>query len=163
MKNELCIIANEVLSDIRSAAWLESELHQDLDRHRRHQMADICEEGNIERVRRILGVSEAEIRLTLQNILVPDRHSSHTNVLEQPDFLTFRFLFPLRESSLTFLKEKIHDYMVAAVMADRSAVIIPECAAIWQERADAALASILQFAATTRQPCHPVRRPLWPL
>ena len=47
---ELVIKSGEVLTDIGSAGWLEQELHPELDRHRRHQMADICEPDNAERV-----------------------------------------------------------------------------------------------------------------
>lgn len=159
----LCIKSSEVLADVRSAGWLESELHPELNRHRRHEMADICESDNIERVWRTLGVCEAEIRLALLKILMPEKESSQVNGLERPEFWTFRFLFRLPAPTASFIKEKIHEYMVATVMADRTAVIIPEASAIWQERSESALAALSQVAATTLPPLSTVCRPLWPL
>ncbi len=159
----LIIKSSEVIADIKSAAWLESELHPELNLHRRHEMADICEKGNIERVWRIFGVRIAEIRLALLKILHPKKHLSHTNDLENPDRWHFCFLFPIPKDKVVFIKEKIHEYLVASVMADRTEVIIPSASPIWQERADAALSALRQLASTTQQSHSPVRRPLWPL
>lgn len=163
METKLCIKASEVISDLRSAAWLESELHPDLNRHRRHEMADICEAGNIERVWRMLGNAVAEIRLTLLKILRHAGHLSHTNDLEHPDAWQFRFIFRLPKDTLGYIKEKIHEYLVAAVMADRTSVILPEASAVWQERRLSSLASLRQIVSITHPPYSPVRRPLWPL
>lgn len=154
--------ADEVLADIRSAAWLEQELHSDLDCHRRHQMADICEPDNIDRIWRVLGLSIAEIRLDIQRILRPQEDNLSDNELESPEQWSFAFLFPLLPDVVSFLKEKIHEYLVAMAMADRTEVIIPQCAHIWRERASEAR-SALREAALTARPAHTrVSRPLWP-
>ncbi len=159
----LLIKSKEVLDDIRSAAWLESELHPELDRHRRHEMADICEKDNIERVWRVLGIAIAEIRLALQKILSPQSQISLVNDLERPEGWEFSFLFQLPSSSTSYLREKIHEYLVAAVMADCTAVIIPTAAKIWQERASDAIASLQNLASISCPNCANVVRPLWPL
>ena len=159
----LCIKSSEVFADIRSAAWLESHLHPELDRNRRHEMADICEKDNIERVWRVLGIAIAEIRLALQRILTPEKDISLENDLDCPESWLFSLRFQLPSSSLTYIKEKIHEHLVAAVMADRSAVIIPTAAAIWQERASGALACLQNLASLSNPPFSRVVRPLWPL
>ena len=158
----LCIKSEELLADIRSAAWLEQELHPELDRHRRHQMADICEEGSVERVWRVLGVSEAEIRYALLAVLRPRDGFIPVNQLERPECLSFSFLADLSADTLSLLKEKIHEYLVASVMADRTAVIIPGAATVWQTRAAEALAALREAAASSACRLRPVRRPLWP-
>ena len=157
------IKSDEVLQDVRSAAWLEAELHPELDRHRRHEMADICENGNIERIWRVLGTATAEIRVALHKLLAPQGTVATVNDLECPDCWHFPLLTPLPKSSAIYIKEKIHEYLVAAVMADRTAVIIPAAADVWQERADNALAALREMAATSHTPLKPVRRPMWPL
>ena len=159
---ELCINSNEVIADIRSAAWLEQDLHPQLDRHRRHQMADICETGNDDRVWRRLGLCVAEIRREAVRILRQEKDSESSNDLMCPVAWTFRFLFPLPASSVGFMKEKIHEYLVASVMADRTEVIIPTASPVWRERAVAALAEIRTLCSTARPPFTPVRRPVWP-
>ncbi|MDE6379180.1 MAG: hypothetical protein K2L11_01810 [Muribaculaceae bacterium] len=159
---ELSIISNEVIADIRSAAWLEQELHSGLDRHRRHQMADICEAGNDDRVWRILALKVAEIRREGSRIFHQEKENPSTNSLLRPEAWRFRFLFPFPPSSVGIVRERIHEYLVAAVMADRTEVIVPEASAIWRERAAAALAGIRVLGATLRPPFSPVRRPIWP-
>ncbi len=150
------------MADIRSAAWLEQELYPDLDRHCRHQMADICEPDNIERVWRVLATAVAEIRLDLLKILHPDTDPDTTNDILTPEVWRFEFLFKLHSSTMTFLKEKIHEYLVASVMADRTQVIIPEAAKIWKERVYSIRSELGSVMATVGRAYTPVRRPLWP-
>lgn len=159
----ICINSEEVLADIRSASWLEQELHPELDRHRRHQMADICEPDNADRVWRVLGVSIAEIRLELLRIIRPPARSIRVDELVCPEEWIFSFLFTLPPDVVSFLREKIHEYLVAAVMADRTEVIIPQCAYIWRERAQEARSALRGIAATARPPYSPARRPMWPM
>ncbi len=159
----MTILSQEVLADIHSAAWLEQELHPDLDRHRRHQMADICEPDNADRVWRILGNAIAELRLALLRILSPPPNFLPDNGLQSPHCWDFSFKYPLPASTLDFLREKIHEYLVASVMADRAAVIIPSCADIWRTRAQDTLAALRNAAATAPTTLHPVRRPIYPI
>lgn len=126
-------------------------------------MADICEDGNIERVWRVLGVSVAEIRLALRHILMKRKRDAPENTLERPDWWEFRFMVPLPPSVFNFIKEKIHEYLVARVMADRTAVIIPDATAVWGERSQSALTALSQAAASVRIASGHVRRPIWPL
>ena len=157
------IISKEVIDDVRSAAWLESELYPQLDLHRRHEMADICEKGSIERVWRVMGISVAEVRMALTRILLRGSRVAPDNTLERPDRWKFRFVCGLSPSALAYIKEKIHEYLVARVMADRTAVIIPAATSVWEERAKMSLAALSNVASTIQLPHGPVRRPLWPL
>lgn len=159
----MTIKTSEILDDVRSAAWLESELHPELDRHRRHEMADICEKGNIERVWRVSAISVAEVRMALSRVLRQESRVVHDNSLERPDRWDFRFICMLPPSILAYIKEKTHEYVVARVMADRAAVIIPAASSVWEERAKTALLSLADVSSTIRLTYGPVRRPLWPL
>lgn len=156
---KVTIKSEEVLADLRSAGWLEQELHPELDRHRRHQMADICEPGSVERVWRVLGAAVAEVRMALLKVLPPLETLLPVNGLERPEEWTFSFASSLRADAVAMLKEKIHEYLVASVMADRCAVIIPGASAVWRMRAEAALGS-LQGASL---PIGRARRPMWPM
>lgn len=156
------ISSREVIDDIRSAAWLESETNPDADIHSRHEMADICEKDNIERVWRILGICVAEIRMALRAILIPDPQEWLRNDLERPEHWDFIFQNRLPPHTANFLKEKIHEYLVARVISDRLAVLIPDAADFWLSSASDILSTISSTSnsATTLRP---VRRPLWPL
>lgn len=159
----LKIKSTEIFADLRSAAWLESELHSELDRHRWHEMADICEVDNAECVWRVLGIAAAEVRVSLQKLLCQQQTLSSENNIERPESWDFNFKFPLQKSTLAFIKEKIHEFFVAAVMADRCAVIIPTACATWQTRKTDALAALQQIAAATYPPFSRIRRYIWPL
>lgn len=159
----LTVISKEVLDDVRSAAWLESELHPDLNRHRRHEMADICEPDNIERVWRVLALCETQVRIALARILSHGLQTRQDNVLLRPAKWDFHFKFPLSASVSGYIREMIHEYMVASVIADRALTIIPDAASAWRVRMDNMLSALRNLAATTRLPAGPVRRPLWPL
>lgn len=144
----ITIISREVTDDIRSAAWLESELHEDFAPHRRHEMADICEEGNIDRIWRVFGLCDAEIRVALRRILADSRPPAAGNTIDRPDKWTYILAEGVSNETASLAKEKIHDYFTASALADRAEVIIPECAPIWKERARDALAELEQCSAT---------------
>lgn len=158
----MTILSTEILADIRSAAWLEGELHPELDRHRRHEMADICEPDNVERVWRVLALCEAQVRLALSRIVCAQAQTQEANVLLRPTKWDFQFRYAVSASVLGYLREKIHEYMLSGVMADRCSTIIPDAAATWASRRDAALGALQNLAATTRLPTGPARRPLFP-
>lgn len=163
MRHNLIIKAKEVMADIRSAAWMESEVHPELNRHRRHEMADICEEDNIATVWRDAGLAVAQVRYVLHRILALEMATEAINVIERPEVWNFRFLFPLPHTTLEYLKEKIHEYIVATVMAERAEVIIPECAPIWKLRAKDTYLQLRSMASISPLPQSRVRRPLWPV
>lgn len=158
----ITIQAEEVMADVRSAAWLEQELHEGLDRHRRHQMADICEEGNVETAWRVLATAVSEVRMALRKILREEHATPLHNELARPDEWRFGLLFRIPTATTGYLRDKIHEYLVAAVMEDRAGVIIPECRRIWKERAEEALRQLEWVATTARTPWGRVKRPIWP-
>jgi len=158
----ITIISREVLDDIKSAAWLESELHPECDLHRRHEMADVCEPGNVEKVWRILGVCDSEVRMALRKILLSQEKDRYLNELENPETRMFMIEAPPASDKVAFLKEKIHEYFVASVMADRTAVIMPDAKRVWEERKKEASAALSTIAATSTNPAQ-VSRPLWPM
>ncbi|MCM1491387.1 MAG: hypothetical protein NC095_11285 [Muribaculum sp.] len=161
MYSTITILSREVIDDIRSAAWLESETHPGSNLHQRHEMADVCEKDNVERVWRILGLCDAEIRLVLRKILSESDDTYQRNDLLTPDEWFYDFKCRLPPHTASLLKEKIHEYMVSRVMADRLEIFIPEAVLPWKQRASEAM-SALSTAAQTTSLLTPARRPLSP-
>lgn len=125
-------------------------------------MADICEEqGGLDRVRRVLATAMAETRQALHDTLLPDRRARHSDTLEKSPQFTFRLAHHPHPDSIIYIREKIHEYAVARVMADRCSDIIPGCAPVWRERADTALSQLRDAAA--HHTLRPGIRPLCPL
>lgn len=157
----ITILCREVLDDIRSAAWLESETHPDSNLHQRHEMADICEKDNIERVWRLLGVCDSEVRLTLRKMLKLRDDKIQQNDLNSPDRWVYEFRSSLLPNVGAYLKDKIHEFMVASVMSDRMKVLLPEASNSWTARRKEAVDEIFGMAGIPTE-YKPVRRPLLP-
>lgn len=157
----ITILSREVLDDIRSAAWLESETHPDSNLHQRHEMADICERDNIERVWRLLGVCDSEVRLTLRKMLKLRDDKIQQNDLIRTDSWVYEFRSCLLPNVAAYLKEKIHEFMVASVMSDRMKVFLPAAANSWTARRKEAIDEIFGAAGIPTE-YKPVRRPLLP-
>lgn len=157
----ITILSREVLDDIRSAAWLESETHPDSNLHQRHEMADICEKDNIERVWRLLGVCDSEVRLTLRKMLKLRDDKIQQNDLDSPDRWVYEFRSSLLPNVGAYLKDKIHEFMVASVMSDRMKVLLPEAFNSWTTRRKEAVDEIFGMAGIPTE-YKPVRRPLLP-
>ena len=143
----ITILSSEVLADIRSAGWLESDLNSDAGLHRRHQAADICEGDLIDRVWRVLAVEGG---------------GDVSDCLECPERWEFCFRVVPGEQVLALMKEKIHAYMVAMVMADRLGVIMPGTAGPWHKASADAMADLERLAGMSGV-AERARRPLWPL
>lgn len=149
------------MADLRCASWLTSEINDPKNLHVRHEMADICEKDNIDAVWRVLGTAVTEIRVEMIRILEPQKWITIANELLTPESWEFSFKIKLPDSKETYLQEKIHEYLVAKVMADRTAAIIPAATAYWAERREEAIAGIRLIAAGCIN-TGKARRPLWP-
>lgn len=150
-----------MIDDIRSAAWLESELHEDLPLHRRHEMADVCETDNVEKIWRLLGLCDAEVRVAIRRILAHPSPATTENVIARPLQWDYPLAGGIGGETISLVKEKIHDYFVASAMADRAEVIIAECAGIWRSRAAESLSTLSECAAAAIAGV-PVRRRMCP-
>lgn len=160
---KIIIKSSEVLCDLRSAGWLESEINPDSNLHRRHEAADICEKDNVDRVWRILGVCAAEVRMALKSVMTFDfKKDAILNDLATPEQWKFSFRPDIDTATLELFKEKIHEYMVARVMEDRMRVILPGTALTWSERAQTSMSEIASLGSLTAEK-HPVRRRLCPI
>ena len=158
----ITILSGEVLADIRSAGWLESDMNSDAGLHRRHQAADICEVDLVDRVWRVLGLCVAHVRMSLRRVLAVEGRGDVSDSLERPERWVFCFRVEPGEHELTLMKEKIHAYMVAMVMADRLGVIMPGAAGAWQKASGEAMAELERLAGLSAV-AERARRPLWPL
>ena len=158
----ITILSSEVLADIRSAGWLESDLNSDAGLHRRHQAADICEGDLIDRVWRVLGLCVAHVRMSLRRVLAVEGGGDVSDCLECPERWEFCFRVVPGEQVLALMKEKIHAYMVAMVMADRLGVIMPGTAGPWHKASADAMADLERLAGMSGV-AERARRPLWPL
>lgn len=125
----------EIIGDVADLAYVVGDVNSDgATPHRLHQTFDICAEGNIERVNRMIDLATAEVNVML-------RH--YRDDVGVRDRLVERY---------------VHEYLVARVMYDWLSVTIPEVSDVWREKASEARSALA--SATT---CAPLIRRLPPI
>ena len=134
----------QLLYDIMNYAYLESHLMEDsgdVSPHAAHLASEIGEDGNVDRVARILNV----VMCGVTEMLYPYTKSEPVeeemdDYLDAPDEYVIEMRVPaeMSRSTVRLLCRLIHEYLVYKVMLDWMLMMNPAAAGAWQVRADAA-------------------------
>ena len=138
-----------LLYDISNLAFAIADTGEH-NRHTLHRVRDICEDGNIDRVSRILGLAYANVLTVLSGILEPPKIDLRRDLsVKTRDYLIDlkKCLKISKEISLK-VKETAHEYMVCMALADWLEITMPETAPVWRERANACL-NVLSATASS--------------
>lgn len=120
-------------------------------RHTLHRVRDICQDGNIDRVARVLGLAYANLLTVLLPLLAPPRIKVDKDQSNIPHNYNFRFRsdhslkFLLTKERKLKIKETAHEYMVSMVLADWLDITLPEAADVWKYRASSAFSSLQEL------------------
>ncbi len=130
---------SELLYDVENYAFVEADIINTEDEHARHQIADIVQEGNVDRVTRILNLAHAECTEMLYPYTksrLPDGHQEMSDGLTSPEEYAITLTLPdgFSQSTLLLLKEMIHEYLVCRVLGDWMSIVNPESKANWEEK-----------------------------
>lgn len=135
----------ELLYDIKNMAFVEGDLMTDEFMHQRHIVQDIGEEGNVDRVTRVLDLTIAEIR----EMLYPyTKHDLHDVVLDNRFTVSKMYGIVLTvpdtfsQTTLSLLERLIHEVLTCKVLADWLRIAHPEKAVSWIEKSEEALTKI---------------------
>lgn len=137
---------HEILDDLKQYSFVIGDILDTNDEHARHQIQDIAEDGNIDRVTRVMNLCISECR----EILFPytkedvDIAELRTNTLEAVEEYNIELLVPdnFSTTTVTLLEQLIHEFIVARIMADWMSITNKPETATWLEKADDALAKI---------------------
>lgn len=136
-----------LLYDIENMAFVIADTVEK-DRHALHCVRDICREGNIDRVSRMLGLAYSKIMAVLSPVILsPGMSLEHDFSLHPHDYAinfktTRAFRYVLTPEIKLKIKETAREYMVCMVLADWLGVTLPEAADVWKYRADLALEAL---------------------
>jgi hypothetical protein len=129
----------ELIYDVSNYSFVEADILPEGEECRRHQMSDIAQDGNVDRVTRVLNMAHAECVEMLYPYTkeeIPDEQEVLDDVLEEPE--TYEIKLTLPESfSLTTLRmlgPLIHEYLVCRVLADWMSITNPESEAVWEKK-----------------------------
>ena len=123
------------------------------DNHALHRVRDICQEGNIDRVSRVLGLAYAIILDTLSPIVCcekidVDKDRSQTVYDYEINFRDDESMkYCLTAEKKLKIKETAHEFMVSKVMYDWLGIVLPMAADVWKERMECLLASLKEIAS----------------
>ena len=131
-----------LLYDIANMAYTIADTGED-NRHTLHRVRDICEDGNIDRVNRILQLAYTKVLTVLLPIGAPPR-------LEGASALDFFFhlrkdgalKFSLTKERIMHIKETVHEFMVSMVLYDWLSITLPEAADVWKFKFETCLEAL---------------------
>ncbi len=150
----------ELLYDIENGAYVVSDVMQDAgvkadNSHARHVTADVGEEGNRDRVRRILGVVHQEVKDLLYPYTKEEVVAEEiSNRLEEPESYDVTMTVPaaMSRTTMQLLSKLVHEYMVARVLADWLGETNAAASATWAAKAEEAQRAITSAKNLRREP-----------
>lgn len=118
-----------LLYDISNLAYLIADTGED-GRHTLHRVRDICEDGNIDRISRLLGLAFTEILDILKPIVESPAMDVNHDFTAVPRDYEIKFRKETKLSSVVRMriKETAREYMVSRVLADWLSLTLPETA-----------------------------------
>lgn len=126
-----------LLYDVKNYSFIEGDIMKADEEHARHQVFDIGEEGNIDRVTRILNLACAEcveMLFPYTKMEIPDTQETLDDVLTAPEEYNIVLNLPKGFSLTTveLLEHLIHEYLVCRVLADWMSITNPGSQANWE-------------------------------
>lgn len=130
-----------LLYDIGTLGYVEADIMQEAQQDAKHQTFDIGQDGNRDRVTRVMNLAMSEMVDALYPYTkheLPDDISPLDDLLRDPLVYEMRLTVPKKFSATTLrlIREFVHEYIVCRVMADWLSITKPEAAANWIAKAD---------------------------
>lgn len=129
----------ELVYDAANYSFVEGDIIKTDDEHARHQVFDIAQDGNINRVTRVLNLAHAECVEMLYPYTkeeIPEEQAALDDILKAPEEYPVTLTLP-GDFSLTTVRllcELIHEYLVCRVLADWMSITHPESQANWEDK-----------------------------
>ena len=131
---------SELLYDIKNYAYVEGDVMGEEKQHAQHVLVEIGEEGNVDRVSRILAVVHtAVIEMLFPYTKAEPIEEEIDNCLHAPEEYVVELNVPntMSRTTMHHLSKLIHEYMVYCVLADWLSITNPQAAANWTAKAEA--------------------------
>jgi hypothetical protein len=133
---------DELLYDCQNIAYIEGDVMKTDDAHDRHQLQDIVEEGNVDRVTRVLDLAIAEcVEACYPYSKIPvGQTTDMDDTLTETQNYIVKLWVPddFSHTTVVLLERMIHELLVCRVLADWFSITYPDKAAAWGAKADAA-------------------------
>lgn len=126
--------------DIENYAFIEGDIMQTDDEHVKHQVFDIAQDGNVDRVSRVLNLAYDECVELLYPYTKRDIGDWKTcdNGLSALGMYEIEMEVPnsFAESTVNLISKLIHEYMVCRVLADWMSITNPKAQQSWMTKVE---------------------------
>ena len=153
---------DQLLYDIKNYAYIEGGVMGTESNHNRHMVQDVGEEGNVDRVTRVLNLTVAKCRELLYPYTKDELHRTELNdTLREPQVYGIVLSVPtdFSQTTLYLLENLIHEYLVCKALSDWLSITNPAKAQVWEVKAEDAeseiRANLHARIARTRRRLHP--------
>lgn len=153
---------DQLLYDIKNYAYIEGSVMETESNHNRHMVQDVGEEGNVDRVTRVLNLTVAKCKELLYPYTKNGLHRMELNdTLREPKVYGIVLSVPadFSQTTLYLLEGLIHEYLVCKALSDWLSITNPVKARVWEDKAEDAQSEIrmnLHARITrTRRRLHP--------
>ena len=155
----------QLLYDIKNYAYIEGHVWGEDSpeiRHAQHTLVEIGEEGNVDRMTRVLDLTMAKCRETLYPYTKHDIHRPELDdkLKEVPTYgIVLSVPTQFSQTTLNLLGKLIHEYLVCECVADWMSITNPAKQQTWKEKAEDAISEVrsclLTRMARVRRRSHP--------
>lgn len=140
---EIILYRKSLLYDISNIAYIVADSAPDLDEKIRSVITDICEEGNVDRVTRIMNRAYNDLlnhlyAYTKERVL---EESKINDLFSESLEYKIQMMVPedFSKTTVSALGEYFHEYIVDVVLVEWLSITKKDEVGIWQEKADAVL------------------------
>lgn len=136
---------DQLLYDIKNYAFIEGSVMDTESNHNRHTVQDVGEEGNVDRVTRVLNLTVCKCRELLYPYTKKEMHCTELNDnLREPPIYGIVLSVPLdfSQTTLYLLENLIHEYLVCKAVADWLSITNTAKAQVWEAKAEDAESEI---------------------
>lgn len=134
-----------LLYDIKNNAYIEGSVMDTESNHNRHMVQDVGEDGNVDRVTRVLDLAVARCKELLYPYTKRDiRRHALDDRLREPGVYGIVLKVPIdfSETTLTLTGKLVHEYLVCEALSDWMSITNPQKAEAWKSKATDALNEI---------------------
>lgn len=143
----------QLLYDIENYCYVEGDIMPKETQHSRHMVQDVGQEGNVDRVTRVLELAHDDVVERLYPFT--QRAINHPAVDDlQKEKRVYGIFLKVPETysqtTLNLMGKLIHELMVCVAMADWMRITNPQKEETWRRKAESTLARINQVKSRTR-------------
>ena len=159
---------NELLYDIRNYTYIEGEAPQrnksdeTKESHDRHQIQAAGDDGNVDRVTRVLDLAFAqcvELCYPYTKAEIPDSMTMDDALQEGNYIMQMQVPDSFSLTTVNLIEKSIHELLVCRVVSDWMSINKSDSYANWQAKADSAEQSVVAMLGARRMPVRLKTRP----